>query len=488
MSLSRNVAYNIAINILNILIPIITVPYVSRVLGVENIGIVTFATTYAAYFTLFITLGIPIYGVREIGKLKNDQGERNKVVSELTGIVSFSTLLFSAIYVITVFAIPTLRSEWEFLLVAGVGLLFAPLSVDWYFIGRENLKVIAIRSIVARFIGLTALFIFVTEREDLLPYIIINIFLVCGSQIWNFYYMLRTEVKLTLVGLNFRRHLKPVLILFLSSLAISIYTMLDTLMLGFMSSYTEVGYYTSAIKISRLVLPVVTAAAMATIPRISQLYKEQDFDELQRVAGQSFNFMSLLAPPLTIGLIVIAPVFVPMFFGAEFLGVVPSMMIISFVVLLIGINNFYGPQILISSGKDKAFMYAVLLGTISNFILNLFFIPAWGSVGAASASVIAESIVTGAVIIYASRLVPQIKPSYRTMVQSIIASLPMIFFGWFFAQIIESNLWATLFVAGSSGIAFVLIEILIFKDKTFAIIANKILPRVGLTLKYKNEK
>lgn len=484
-SLSKNIAYSIVINVLNVAIPIITVPYVSRVLGVENIGIVNFASTYATYFTLFIVLGIPTYGVREIGKLKDDPQERNRVVSELISIMSISTLFFSAMYVISIFSIPMLRTEWPFLLIAGAGLLFAPMAVDWYFIGRENIKVIALRTITVKIIGLAALFIFVRNRDDILWMLIITVFLTCGSQVWNFFYMLKKEVTIVWRGLDCRRHLKPVTILSLSTLAISIYTMLDTLMLGFLSNYTEVGYYSSAIKISKLLLPIVTSAALATLPRISQLYKDKQFDNLQDVVNKSFNFMSLLAPPFTIGLIVISPVFVPLFFGVEFVGMTPSMMIVSTVVLLIGISNFYGPQVLIGTNNDKPFMYAVIVGMVCNFTLNLIFIPLWGSVGASIASVIAEAAVTIIVIIYAMRLVPQVRPSYRAMVHSIVASLPMIFFGWIFIQTINDNMWATMLIVCCSVATFVIIELFIFRDHMAIEIVNRIFSRVGIELKHR---
>lgn len=474
MSAIKNLLYSVVVNVLNVAIPIITVPYTSRVFGVDNIGIVSFAMTYAAYFGLFISLGIPIYGVREVGKYRNDKEERDKIVSELLKILTISTIICTSLYVISIFSIPRLKEEWEFLLVAGVGLVLMPLGVDWYFTGRENLKIIATRSIIVRTLGLIALFTFIRSKEDLILYLILNAIINAGSQVWTFVIMIKKEVTLRWNNLNTKRHVRPVLVLFISSLAISIYTMLDTIMLGFLSDYTEVGYYSSAIKISRLLLPIVTAAAAVALPRISRLYKERNFPELERVANKSFAFMALLAPPMTIGLIAITPKFVPLFFGTEFIGTIPSMMIVSTIILLVAVNNFYGPQLLIGCGKDKVFMYAVLFGTISNFALNLAFIPLWGSVGASVASVIAEIVVTASVIICAVKLLPNIKISYKPLVHSTIASLPMVGFSYIFTTNITSESLCVALIITCSAVTFVIIELFVFKDSSALEMREKI--------------
>ncbi|MDE5944148.1 MAG: flippase [Rikenella sp.] len=480
MSATKNVIYNILINVLNVAVPIVTVPYVSRVFGVENIGVVNFALTYASYFTLFIYLGIPIYGTREIGKLRNAPIQRDYVVSELFNIMLVSSLIFTAGYVVSIAVVPTLRQEWPFLMAAGVGLLFSSFNVDWYYTGRENLKISAVRNLIVKAVGLMILFVWIRTPNDLLLYLVLNALTNGLAQVWTFVYMLRHDVRLRWRRLKIKRHLKPVIVLSLSSLAISIYTMLDVLMLGFLSTYTEVGYYSSAIKISRLLLPVVTASAMVAIPRIAHLYKENDISELRRVTDKSFSFMSLLAPPITIGLVVISSPFVPFFFGAEFVGAVPSMMIVSLLVILIGINNFYGPQILVPTDNEKWFLYAVLFGTGSNFLLNLFFIPRWGAVGASWASVVAETIVTGMVMWFAYRLVPQIRPNYRPLIQSIIASLPMFLYGYLFIQWSDSPIGSLTGITICSAMTFILLELIVFRDPMAMEIRDKLYTKLHL--------
>ena len=166
-----------------------------------------------------------------------------------------SAIIFSLVYLVTIFSIPTLSHDKEFLLITGISVLFVPFNVDWFFSGREKFKLVTLRTLAAKIIALGGLFIFVRTREDIIPYLILTVAANLSSQIWNFVYMLKTEVRLRLKQLQIKKHLNAVLVLFASNIAISVYTMLSTLILGFLSDYTQVGYYTSAMKASTIVLP-----------------------------------------------------------------------------------------------------------------------------------------------------------------------------------------------------------------------------------------
>ncbi|MDR0606542.1 MAG: oligosaccharide flippase family protein, partial [Bacteroidales bacterium] len=220
MSLKKNVAYNTILTVSNVAFPVITTPYVSRILGVENIGIVNFAVTYAAYFALFVSLGIPMYGMREIAKQNNNPESRNKVFSELFVINVFSAIIFSLVYLVTIFSVPALSHDREFLLITGISVLFVPFNVDWFFSGREKFKLVTLRTLAAKIIAVGGLFIFVRTREDIIPYLILTVVANLSSQIWNFGYMLKTEVKFRFKQLQIKKHLNAVLVLFASNIAI----------------------------------------------------------------------------------------------------------------------------------------------------------------------------------------------------------------------------------------------------------------------------
>jgi O-antigen/teichoic acid export membrane protein len=478
MSLKKNVAYNTILTVSNVAFPVITTPYVSRILGVENIGIVNFATTYAAYFALFVALGIPMYGLREIAKQNNNPESRNQTFSELFIINVLSAIIFSAIYLITIFSVPALSQNKEFLLITGISVLFVPFNVDWFFSGREKFKLITLRTLAAKVIALGGLFIFVRTRGDIIPYLILTIVANLSSQIWNFGYMLKTEVKFRFAHLQIKKHLNAVLVLFASNIAISVYTMLSTLMLGFMSDYTQVGYYTSAIKVSKMILPIVIAVSPVMIARINSIKGERDSQkEILRLLNNSFGYMMMLAVPATIGLIVIAPRFVPLFFGAEFIPATASLQLLSLLIVIIGISNLFGWQALVAMGHEKKFLMAVLFGTVSNFCLNLLLAGKYGSVGASVASVVAEIMVTVSTFVFALKVIP-VRINTGNIFQPILAALPIIPISFFLNQIMKDNISYLLVTVVASAIIYAGIMIVVFKNEQASQIIYSVVRRI----------
>jgi O-antigen/teichoic acid export membrane protein len=465
MSLKKNVAYNTILTVSNVAFPIVTTPYVSRILGVENIGIVNFAVTYASYFALFVALGIPMYGMREIAKQNNNPEGRNQVFSELFVINILSAIIFSLVYLVTIFSVPTLSQDREFLLITGISVLFVPFNVDWFFSGREKFKLVTLRTLAAKIIAVGGLFIFVRTREDIIPYLILTVAANLSSQIWNFGYMLKTEVKLRLRNLQLKKHWNAVLVLFASNIAISVYTMLSTLLLGFLSDYTQVGYYTSAIKVSKIVLPIVTAMSPVMIARINTIKGEKDSQtKILQLLNNSFGYMMMLAVPATIGLIVIAPRFVPLFFGAEFIPATASLQILSLLILIIGVSNLFGWQVLFAMGYEKKILKTTLYGSVSNICIGILLIHQYGSLGASIAYVITELIVAIMVIVFATRIMP-IHINKKNIYQPLLTSLLIILIS-LFCNTIECDLSYLLTTGIISGTLYVSILVFVFKNES----------------------
>ncbi|MDR1896637.1 MAG: flippase [Prevotellaceae bacterium] len=478
MSLKKNVAYNTILSVSNVAFPIITTPYVSRILGVENIGIVNFAVTYASYFALFAVLGIPMYGMREIAKQNNNPEGRNRVFSELFVITVLSTIIFSLVYLVTIFSVPALYHDREFLLITGISVFFVPFNVDWFFSGREKFKLVTLRTLAAKLIAVGGLFIFVRTREDIIPYLILTIAANLSSQIWNFGYMLKTEVKFRFKKLQIKKHLNAVLVLFASNIAISIYTMLSTLILGFMSDYTQVGYYTSAIKVSNIILPIVIAMSPVMIARINTIKGESNsHEQITNLLNRSFGYMMMLAVPATIGLMMVAPRFVPVFFGEEFIPATVSLQILSLLIIVIGISNLFGWQALVAMGHEKKFLIAVLFGTVSNFCLNILLVKPYGSLGASVASVIAEIMVTVATFTFALKVIP-IRIDAKSIYQPITAALPIIPVSLCINRIMEHNLSYLSVTIVTSAVLYALTMIFIFKNEQANQIAHSIIDKM----------
>lgn len=424
-SIKLNLFYNILRNVFNVIFPLITAPYVARVLEPDGVGLFNFASTYANYFTLFAALGVPLYAVREIAKVRDDINEQERFLSEIMSLTFFTTLASSVLYVISVFVIPQMYENYILFLLAALNLYITPLGIDYFYSGREEFGYITMRAFVMRVLSIILLFVFVREKDDLVYLILIHSFTASLNIIWNFAKLNKTGVK-PYFTMKFKRHIKPLLILFASNIAISVYTILDTLMLGFMTSYEEVGYYNNASQIAKTLLPIATSLAAVAMPRLSYYMKSGDWNQINELMNKSLSVVSFLCFPIAIGVMAIAPTFVPLFYGDLFMGAIVPLQIIVGVVIAIGLNNLLGIQVMIGLGYDKMFLYAVLIGTFSNFIANLLLIPAHGAIGASIASVGAETLILIAEIIMVYRLTPirfyRIKETFISMI------IPLLYF------------------------------------------------------------
>lgn len=390
-SIKYNFFFNILLNISKVIFPLITAPYVARVLEPDGVGLFNFANTYASNFALFAALGIPLYGIREVAKCETLQ-DKTKFVSEMISASIFTTLICTTLYIASLFIINQLNENYVLFLLAGLYLYVTPLRIDWYYAGIEEFKYITQRSLLIKALSVLLLFILVHDKNDLIVYVALNTGCLILNDFWNYVKLLKLGLKPYLT-IKIKQHIKPLFVLFASSVAISMYIMLDTLMLGFISDYEQVGYYNSASHIARVLLPIVTSLAAVAIPRLSLYMKEKDWTQINTLINKSLSVVSFLSVPITIAIILIAPSFIPLFYGESFYGAVLPLQIMVLVVIIIGFNNLTGQQVLVALGYDRLFLYSVLSGTVSNFVLNIVLIPKFGAVGAAVASVFAETSV-----------------------------------------------------------------------------------------------
>lgn len=392
-SIKKNLLYNIILNVLNVLFPLVTAPYVARVLLPENVGLFNFANTYAGYFALVAALGIPTYGVREVAKRRDDKSALQSLFSEIFTINVLSTIVVSLVFILSLYLVGQLRENILFFLVAGIVIYTKPFSIEWFYQGLESFGFITIRSLVVKVLCVATLFLFVHDVHDVLIYLLISVFATILNQIWNFSVLLKTGIKLKLKFKGLRQHIRPLLLLFASAIAISIYTILDTIMLGFISNYSEVAFYNNATYISKSFLAIVTSLSIVAMPRLSYYMQNNEWEEINILMKKSFGIVAFLAIPIAMGIISIAPTFIPLFLGDAFRGAILPLQIMALVIIAIGFNNLTGVQVLIGLGHDKLFLYSVLIGTFSNFAMNCCLIPFYGAKGAAIASVTAEFLI-----------------------------------------------------------------------------------------------
>jgi O-antigen/teichoic acid export membrane protein len=371
-----------------VLFPIITAPYISRVLGVESIGVIRFVMANVGYFALFAALGIGFYGVRELAKVKDDQEKCSQLFSSLFTITFCSTLVVTLLFLLGINLIPEFRAHRLLFSIYGITLYLIPISMDWYFQGKENFKMIAFRSFVVKLLALIALFVFVRERSDVVPYILISAFSIIATYVWNLSYAYKTGLRISFRHIELRRHISPMFIFLSSSAVISVSLMLDTVMLGFLSSYEQVGYYTSANLILGAIIGSCVAINTVLLPRLS-FYKEQK-DDITNTAllQKTFDLNTLLIIPMAIGLCLVASRFVPLFFGSEFFGSIVPMQILSFALISNVLCNFFVLNVLFVSGLEKKYLFVVICTTLISVTLNLFLIPRYGAIGTAIVAII----------------------------------------------------------------------------------------------------
>lgn len=390
-SVKKNFLYNVLLVISNILFPVLVFPYIARTLGPTGLGEAQFALQFSKYFAIVASLGIPVYGMREVARVRHQKLKLNKLVSELLILHLLTALLSSGIYLAVVMFNDTLQGQQELFYIAGLQVLLGFLSIDWLFAGLEEFKIITIRSLVIRFITLAFLLIYVKQPGDVKPYLLISVLGIVGGHLWNLFYAL-ARIRFIFRALAFTRHLVPIMLIFLMNLCISMYTIFDTAWVGFLSSPAAVGLYTSAMKLSKIAIPFVTTLGTVLIPRSARAFAADIKNPAHLYT--SFNFIIDLAVPVSVGLFLLAPELLGLLSGHDFMGALPAMRILSFLPLLIGLSNLFGMQILSASGNDKAILLAVSGGMVVNVMLNLWLVPLYAHTGAAIAMCLTESFVT----------------------------------------------------------------------------------------------
>lgn len=401
-SLTKNYIYNTLFTVCNMIFPIVTFPYASRILGAAGIGLVTFVLSIVTYFTTFASLGIPNYGIREIAKYRDNQKQVSKVYSEIFTINFLATIVCIAIYYLMVLTFSVFHENCLLYSVIGLSIVLNLFNVDWMYKGFENYTYITKRSIAFKLLSLAILFLFVHNTSDYIIYGFVQVVAISGSNIINVF-TAKKYVQLTLKGLNLRKHLCSIMVLFSSVIIINIYTNMDSTMLGIISGEKYVGYYAAANKINGVMIGIVTSLGVVLYPRLSYYIKHDLRKEFDLFILKSVRVVIMVSIPVCIGLLILAPQVINILSGTGFAPAITTMRIQVIIILFVGISNLTGIQILLPLGKEKNFLVSVLSGGCVDFLLNLFLIPHFQQNGAALSSTIAELFVAVVQIYYTRR-------------------------------------------------------------------------------------
>lgn len=405
-SLKFNFIMNMILTLSTVIFPLITFPYLTRILLPQGTGRIAFANSVVAYFSMFAMLGIPTYGIRACAKARDNEEQLAAVVQEIWTINAVMTTAICLLYGLAVLLIPALRQEKSLMIICGFYIILNMFGMEWLYKGMECYTYITIRSIVFKLMGIIFMFLLVRNTSDYLIYAAISVFANAGYGILNFFkarkYIFRIKVKKH----NYKQHLKPIANFFAMSVAVVIYTNLDVVMLGFLRTPEDVGYYDVAVKIKVILVNIVTALGAVVLPRASYYIEYNRKNDFKTIITKAVKVVTIISIPFMIYFSVMAKESILLLSGVDYLPAVNPMIVIMPTTVIIGFSNLIGIQILIPLGKEIVVTYSEIAGAVVNLIINLILIPAFGALGAAIGTIIAESVVLLVQSLFAKDIVP----------------------------------------------------------------------------------
>ena len=476
--MAQSVKVNYILNLINtgtqMLFPLITFPYVCRVIEADGIGQINFFQSIISYISLFTCLGIPMYAIREIARDRSDVVKMNRTAMEILLLHSMLTLVGYAIVAILCLTVPQIQVNIPLFLILSLTIFFTAIGCEWFYQGIEDFKYITIRGLIIKTVSVVLLFIFVKSKTDLLYYGCYTVFGVLGGNIFNFYrlrkYIHRENIIFS--ELHIKRHVKPVLKVFSFSVVTSIYLQLNTVLLGFLKNALAVGYFAAATKVMQMLLMMSSCLGSVMMPRASHLIAENKEDEFNRLIQKSYDFTLAIALPMTIGLIFCAPSLITALCGVKFEHSILPSQIIAPIILMVAISNVFGIQVLFPKGKINIVTLCCGIGAVADLILNLCLIPFFSYIGTSIAYLGAEVATTVSMYFIGRKYIPIIyfKKSHLTYALGCIV-MALALYG---ISLLQLPTLTILFLQGCCGVLAYFIILCICKDEMLVQILSKI--------------
>lgn len=392
-SIKINAVLNVIRSCLSIIFPLVTAPYVFRVLGAVGIGKVSYVNSIVSYFSLFAMLGVSTYAVREGAKRRTDKAELNQFISEVFTINIITTGISCSIMFLTVYFVDKLYSYRSLFLILGFSIVFQTFSVDWLNTVFEDYLYITIRTIIVYTVHLLLIFIFINDEGDYYLYAFLQILssgIICFS---NWFYCRRyAQIRLTRIE-NTKKHIRPLLILFSNAVMVSVYVNFDTTMLGWFQNDHAVGLYSASVKVYSVVKTLMVAIYSVTIPRLARLYGQKDDEGFKNLYSNLWAYIILILLPASTGIVCLAREIIMFMGGEKFVEATLSLQILGLALSFAIVGGLVTSCLNITIGREKDNLIATIFSATLNFILNLFFIPRWSLTGAAMTTLISEAFV-----------------------------------------------------------------------------------------------
>ena len=388
----KNIIYNGINTCLSIIFPLITFPYVSRVIGAVNVGKINFSNSIVSYFALIASLGIYTHAIRECSKVKDDYEKLSNVASQIYSLNILSTIISLLLLYATMYCYSPLKGYRLLIFIYSFNIITTTLGTDWINTATEHFKYIAIRSFVFQLLSIILMFVLVKSSLDYIIYSIIHIAANIFICISNIIYRKRFCNIRFIFELNLKQHIKPVVLLFVISLSQSIFNNCDITMIGLQMGDYYVGLYTSAHKIINIIFMIVASICWVMIPQLTHLFAHDNYDDANSLLNQITSFTIALGMPIVVGINLIPKEILLLACGNQFLDAEWCLRLLTISMSISFFIGIYGNMVLIPTGHDKIYMKSCIFAMIINVIMNYFFIPLLGINGAAIATILSEFV------------------------------------------------------------------------------------------------
>ena len=485
-SVKYNAVINAILSVANIIFPLITFPYVSRVLLVENNGRISFASALLNFFSLFATLGLSTYGIKACARVREDRIKLSKTVHELLLLNVITTIFVTIALIVATFIVPGFQQEWLLLFIYSWNMILNVVGMNWLYSAVEQYDYITKRSILFKFLGVILMFLFVHKPDDLYIYAIITVFANVGGNIVNIIYS-RKFVEFKWFGdYNCKQHLKPTLAMFSTYLAVNVYSSLDSVMLGFIQNEYQVGIYATAVKIKSVLTTLITSLGTVLLPRMSYYIAQGKWDDFSRLLRKSYCAIIMIAIPMMLYFILVAEPSVLFLSGEAYLDAVTPLKILMPILVITSLSNITGMQILIPTGGEWKFAISVSCGAVVNLILNFILIPQYGAVGAAYGTLFAEITQFVAQLIF-SRKYLRGAISVKATVQVLVATVGAAVAFFVINTVINFGALLTLILTATAYFGVYAVILLWERYEMFMEMCNMVLKPITSIIKYIND-
>lgn len=482
-SILKNQIFNFSMQILNIIFPLIAIPYTTRLFGPDVLGEINFANSIVQYFMIAAIAGIPIYATREVARNRDDSNALRKIFKEITILQTIFTSISLIGYIILIFSIGTLRSNLYIYIFLGIQILSNAFNYSWFIQGIEKYKYAAIATFITKLINVILIFTLLKEREDYYIYafimgitVFINVFINMMTSL-NLLKRFKVDKKIKMQSIDLKVHIYSILVFFLSDVAAKVYTAMDQTMLGILDSKESVGYYSMSIRLVKVLLSFVTSLAVVMIPRISNSIKNNRIKDAKKYIGISTNLVYLIAIPAIFGILAIGEEVVTVYLGTEFLKSIAIFKIVSLNLIIIGLSNVFGMQVMIPYGKEKKFTIILSSAAVLNFIINLVLIPKLSYFGATYATLLAELLVTVWMYFEVRKLVGDIPELFKPWKMLIPSAVFYLVIKFIVKSFISSNIGVILISIPTAAIIYAL-GLLILREQLTMNFINKIVSKI----------